>query len=301
MSLCCIWSAQAQTDLDYDMMGKNLFCSGFTYSHSSWDHYWEGNFKRDNANLGKVSTRMIGYMGNYGISNKLNVLFNIPYVKTKSSAGTMAGMKGFQDVSLFVKWKPLSFDFGHNQLSLYGVAGFSTPLSDYTADFLPLSIGLESQTMLARIIFDYERGKFFVTGSGTYTFRKNIQLDRDAYYTTELYLTNEVKMPNVAGFNFRTGYRGKSLIVEAIINNATTLGGFDITKNNMPFPSNQMNMTTAGAKIRFQPNRLPNLSLHAEGNYTIAGRNVGQAQTFMGGAFYIINFNRKNSSSPKSN
>jgi len=294
-------SAKAQTDLDYDMMAKNLFCSGFTYSYSSWDHYWEGTFKRDNANLGKVTTQAIGYMGNYGISKKLNLIFNIPYVFTKASAGTMAGMKGVQDLSLFIKWKPLSFQIGKSRLAFYGVGGVSTPLSDYTADFLPLSIGLESKTVQGRIIADYQLGHFFVTGSGTYVYRNNIRLDRDAYYTTEMHLTNEVKMPNAASFNLRTGYRGKQLITEAVITNWTTLGGFDITKNNMPFPSNKMNMTTAGLKFRLEPKVLPNLSLHAEGNYTIAGRNVGQAHSFMGGAFYILNFNRKTPSSTKTN
>ena len=294
-------SAKAQTDLDYDMMAKKLFCSGFTYSYSGWDQYWEGTFKRDNKNLGKVTTQMIGYMGNYGVSKKLNILFNIPYVFTKASAGTLAGMQGMQDLSLFVKWKPLSFKLGKGSMALYGVGGISTPLSDYTADYLPLSIGLESQSVLGRVIADYQLGHFFVTGSGTYIIRNNIDIDRDAYYTTEMHLTNEVEMPNAASFNFRTGFRGKQLIAEAVINNWTTLGGFDITKNNMPFPSNKMNMTTAGIKFRLEPKTLPNLSLHAEGNYTIAGRNVGQAYSFMGGAFYILNFNRKTSSSSKTN
>ena len=26
------------------------------YSYGSWDHYWEGTFKRNNQNLGTVST-----------------------------------------------------------------------------------------------------------------------------------------------------------------------------------------------------------------------------------------------------
>ncbi len=291
----------AQTDLDYDMMAKNLFCSGIYYSHSSWNHYWEGTFKRDNENLGTVSTQTIGYMGNYGITSKLNVLFNLPYVQTKASAGTLAGQKGFQDLSLFLKWKPYTHTLGKGKIALYGVAGFTTPLSDYTADFLPLSIGLRSQSILGRIIADYQLGKFFVTGSGTYIYRNNIEIDRTSYYTTEMHLTNEVEMPNAASFNLRTGYRSRSFIAEAVASNWTTLGGFDITKNNIPFPSNKMNMTTAGVKIRIEPKALPNLSIHAEGNYTIAGRNVGQALFFMGGAFYILNFGRKTSSSTNTN
>ena len=297
--LCFSFLSKAQTDLDYDMMNKGLFCSGFMYSHSSWDHYWEGTFKRDNANLGTVSTQMLAYMGAYGITKNLNLLFSVPYVKTKASAGTMAGMKGFQDLSLFAKWKPVSAKLGKGKLSLYGVAGISTPLSDYTPDFLPLSIGLASTNVLARAIVDYETGKFFATGSGTYVYRNNINLDRDSYYTTQLHLTDEVEMPNAASFQLRTGYRTKLLIAEAIVNNWTTLSGFDISKNNMPFPSNKMNMTSAGLSFKLRPKALPDLTLIAEGYYTVAGRNVGQAKTVAASAFYILDFSHKKSSSKR--
>src|SRR4051794_38682035 len=79
------FSAAAQTDADAIMMYKNNFCSGLVYQYGSWKNYWEGTHQRDNANLGTVSTQMLGAMGNYGLSNKLNVLFSLPYVKTKAS------------------------------------------------------------------------------------------------------------------------------------------------------------------------------------------------------------------------
>ena len=57
------------------------------YSHSSWKNYWEGTLKRDNLNLGRVSTNAYSVMGNYGVTRKLNLLFSLPYIKTKASAG----------------------------------------------------------------------------------------------------------------------------------------------------------------------------------------------------------------------
>ena len=76
-ALCCLLniSVHAQTDIDGIMMSKNNFCTGLLYGYSSWKNYWEGTYKRDNANLGTVSTQMLGVMGNYGITNKLNLLF----------------------------------------------------------------------------------------------------------------------------------------------------------------------------------------------------------------------------------
>ncbi|RYG40850.1 MAG: hypothetical protein EOO01_26435 [Chitinophagaceae bacterium] len=67
-----IHQSRAQTDVDAVMMSKNNLCTGFQYSVSSWDHYWEGKLKRTNENLGHVTTQMVGWMGNYGITNKLN-------------------------------------------------------------------------------------------------------------------------------------------------------------------------------------------------------------------------------------
>ncbi len=66
--LLCL-NVRAQTDMDGIMMRKKNFCSGFQYSYSSWEKYWEGKLNRINENLGTVSTQMIGYMGNYGITS----------------------------------------------------------------------------------------------------------------------------------------------------------------------------------------------------------------------------------------
>lgn len=292
--------ASAQTDIDAIMMEKNAFCVGPMYSYSSWKNYWEGTLKRDNENLGKVSTQMYGIMGNYGITRKLNALFSVPYVKTKASAGTLHGLDGIQDLSLFLKWRPFQKKLGSGKLSLFGIAGVSFPLSNYAADFLPLSLGLRSKTASARVMIDYEVNSLFVTGSATYVLRDNIEIDRTSYYTTEMHYTNEVKMPDAANFNFRAGFRNHRWIAEAVVNNWTTLGGFDITRNNMPFPSNKMNATTVGANFKYVLPPLPQLSIVAGGMYTVAGRNVGQTTNIYGSLFYVFDFSKKIKSSEKS-
>lgn len=283
----------AQTDLDAIMMNKNQFCNGFMYNHSSWDHYWEGTFKRDNKNMGEVTTRSVMYMANYGITDKLNVIAGAPYVWTKASAGTMKGLKGVQDLSFFVKWKPVSYSFGGNTISLFAAGGVSTPLTHYVIDYLPMSIGLGSTSVTARGMVDYQRKRFSVTGSAAYVWRSNVKLDRDSYYDTEMHLTNEVKMPNAAQYQLRTGYRGRYLIAEALLTNWTTLGGFDITRNNMPFPSNRMNATMAGLHLKYSVKQLAGLELYGGGNYTVAGRNMGQATAFNAGLFYVFYLSKK--------
>jgi hypothetical protein len=286
-------TAHSQTDADAIMMSKNNFCTGFQYSYSSWDHYWEGKLKRDNENLGTVSTQMIGWMGNYGITGKLNFLFSVPYVKTRASAGTLHSVDGLQDLSLALKYRITERKLGKGKFALMGVGGFSFPVSNYLADYQPLALGLRSKNLTLRLTGDYEINRMFVTGSAAYIYRGNIEIDRDSYFDEQMHYTNEVDMPSAASFLLRLGYRGSMIGVEATLSNWTTLGGFDISRNNMPFPSNRMNATMAGINIKCNPRAFPGMSLMAGGSYTVAGRNVGQALGANAGLFYVFDLNKK--------
>lgn len=283
----------AQTDIDAIMMNKNNFCFGVVYQYSSWNQYWEGTFKRENLNLGTVSTQGVSVMGNYGILNKLNVLFSVPYLETKASEGTMEGQKGLQDLSLTVKYMPIEKTIGKATYSLYALGSFSAPITNYTADYLPLSLGLQSKTAALRLMGDVQIGNFFTTFSGAYTKRANITIDRNSYLTDEVHYTNQVDMPDVINLNVRVGYRSSRLIAEAIIDNWTTQsGGFDITKNNMPFPSNTMNAFKLGLNTKYTLKKIPELAIVGGYNSVIEGRNVGDSTTIYGGLFYVINFKK---------
>jgi len=283
----------AQTDIDAVMMEKNGFCVGPMFGYSSWKNYWEGTLKRENLNLGTLSTKVFSVMGNYGINNKLNVLFSLPYVLTKASAGQLNGQEGLQDLSLWIKWKAYSKKVASGRLSLFAIGGYGFPASDYTGDFLPMSIGLESKNLSLRGMADYQSGSWFGTISGTYVVRSNITLDRDAYYTTEMHYSNKVDMPDTASLNIRAGYRNKGLIAEAVFDHWNTLGGFDITRNNTPFPSNEMDMSRIGFNFKYDMPFHPPLSITGNVMTTISGRNVGQATGYNAGIFYVIDFTKK--------
>jgi hypothetical protein len=296
LAFCAPAMLKAQTDEDAIMMEKKNLCIGATYMHNSWDHYWEGTFKRNNRNIGTVSTQSVMLMGTYGITRKLNVIFGAPYVWTHASAGTLHGQHGVQDLSAWLKWEAVDLNVGQGVLSLYLLGGGSLPLTNYIADFLPLAIGLQSKTLSGRLLLDYQVKNLFVTASGTFTGRSDITIDRDAYYTTSLHLSNKVDMPNAASWNARAGYRSDWLIAEAVFTQVYTLGGFDIRKNDMPFPSNKMNSTMAGVDFKYTfPRKLNALSIVGGAMYTLKGRNVGQATAWDLGAFYVLDFARKKS------
>ncbi len=283
----------AQTDNDAIMMNKTQWCSGATYMHSQWTNYWEGTFKRNNQNLGTVSTQSVMLMTNYGITDKLNIMAGVPYVWTHASEGTLHGMKGFQDISLFVKWEPVTIPLGNGKLSVFTIGGFSTPTNDYEPNFLPLSIGLGSTNLTGRLMAYYKSGIFFIRASGSYVWRSNIKIDQTSYYTTEIHYTNEVEMPDLFTFNGSVGIYKRYIIAEAMVDNMTTLGGFDMRKNDMPFPSNKMNSTSLGAHVKYTFPFDVHLSIVAGGDYVLAGRNVGQATNLNIGAFYALYVSKK--------
>jgi len=286
-------TASAQTDADALMIPKNYFCTGVMYGHSSWKDYWEGTFKRDNGNIGTLSSNSFTYVGNYGITNKLDVIAMVPYIKTNASAGTLHGQSGLQDVTVALKYMALNTELGKGIFSAHAIAEGSLPLTNYVNDFLPVSIGLHSKTASLRGLLNYQLGRFFVAGAGQYVWRANTSIDRDAYYTDHLIYSHDVEMPNVSNFLGSVGYRSLKLNVEAIVTKMTTLGGFDIRKNDMPFVSNKMNMTTVGGLAKYSFDNLTGFELVAGGNYVVSGRNVGQATNFFATVLYVFDFNKK--------
>lgn len=286
IALCSQFSAQSQTEQDAIMMGKQQFCTGILAGQSQFNQYWEGSFKRDNLNIGTIQSTAVGMMGNYGITSKLNALISFPYISNKATAGTLKGHHGIQDLNLWIKWMPIEEQTNYGLISFYFLGGYSTPLSNYIADYLQLAIGSKSKTVSGRMMLDYQIGSFFVTGSASYHLRSNIKIERNAYYTDQLILSDRVDLPNMNSWGIRTGYRNHGWIAEILYYQNTTLGGTDIRRNDMPFPSNKMNSTQLGFNLKYEFNS--GLSLLANGNTTLRGRNVGASKSLQAGVVYIF-------------
>lgn len=284
-----VFNAHAQMPHDAIYMNKNSICIATTYTNSHWNEYWENTLKRDNLSIGTHTTQSVMPMIAYGITKKLNLLAGLPYVWTKTSAGNLMGQKGFQDVSVWLKYNMVQ---SANGLSLHGVVGGSLPVSNYVPDFLPMSIGLKSKTATARLIAHYRHPSgFYVTAHGSYVFRSNIKVDRDAYYADDrVYNTNEVRMPNVTDVAARAGYYKKGIQAELFIDKSTCVGGDYIRRNDMPFPTNNMKSTGVGFYGKFQPK---NIGFTLMVRRVVAGENMGQSTTLAAGFLYQINFKNK--------
>ena len=276
--------AQAQMPHDAIYMPKKTACVAITYSNSSWSQYWENTQKRENLNLGTVTMQSVMPMAAVGVTDKLNIIASLPYISTKTSAGNLKWQKGLQDFGLWAKYKLID----KNGFSFHAILGGSIPTTNYVPDFLPLSIGIRSKTVTGRVLASYyHKSGMYLTGHGSYIGRSKIKIDRDAYlYNSKMYYTNEVSIPNATDYAFRLGFLNRKLQTEVFVERFGCVGGDNIRRNDMPFPTNIMQLTSVGIYGKFQPK---NVGVNTRVAYVTNGLNTGQSLTYSVGLLYQLN------------
>jgi len=201
-------------------------------------------------------------------------------------------MAGVQDFVLAAKYQLLTTPFTNRGTLRAIVAGAAClPASNYTPDFLPLSIGLDSRWFSGRFTLNFQaNGGWFLNGSTAYTWRSNVRLDRPAYFTNgQLYLTDEVAMPTVFDYTLTAGYSHGRLTVPISLSQQRTLGGADMRRQDMPFVSNRMDFVRVGGTVQYTLPR-PAVDLRVGVSRVLSGRNVGQSTTLSVGLFHTFLF-----------
>lgn len=279
-----VW-AQMPNDAIY--MSKKTVCIAGIYGQSTWKNYWEGSLKRENFNIGTHTTRSAMLMPAIGISKRVNVILSLPYVWTSTSAGNLMGQRGIQDLAAWLKVKAVQ----RGGFSLNAIVGGSIPLGNYVPDFLPMSIGLQARTATARLLANYRESKtgLYLTAHGSYGWRSNIRIDRDAYQADgRVYNTNEVVVPNTYDAAVRLGILRRAWQTEVFAERFGCLTGDNIRRNDMPFPANKMEATQLGWYGKLQPR---NVGINARVSYVTEGRNVGQSTSYSVGVLYQFKVN----------
>ena len=281
----------AQTLEDAEMLQRHEIHASAMYGRDSWDQYWEGSLKRTNGNIGTVTTRTITSSIGLGVTDKLTVLASLPYVSTDASQGVLHGESGRQDLTLLAKYRianPLIA--GRARLKLLAVAGAGLPTADYTPDFLPMSIGLHSRSLIGRgAMHLQDRTGWFVDGYAERMWRSNVTLDRSTYFTDGQYIaSNEVLMPDVADYRATIGFQNAAWCIPIGLTEQRTLGGGDIRRQDMPFVSNRMDFTMGHAEVMYFLPRVNGLRVNLGAMHILSGRNVGQSTTIMTGLTYAL-------------
>lgn len=282
--------AHAQTPLDGLMMPKGEICIALQYEQGTWDRYWEGTSVRVNQNIGTF-TRQIGMpMIVGGITDKVNVILSLPYVKTGASGGQMAGVQGIQDFGISVKALLLEKAIGKGKLTGFSNLSFSAPASNYLSDYMPFSLGFGANELGIRAIGKYELDKGpYVRASSSYLHRGTTEAEREYFYADGPFYTSTMNVPDAIQSQLTLGswlfnYR---LRVEASLTTIRSTSGDDIRTYCMPLPTNKVDFDRVeGFAQYYFKNNGRGLGLIASYQQVISGRNMGQFSGFGLGITY---------------
>ncbi|MEK0442503.1 MAG: hypothetical protein RL403_1481 [Bacteroidota bacterium] len=289
-SLGILTIAHAQTPLDGLMMPKGEICIALQYEQGTWDRYWEGTSVRVNQNIGTFTRQMGMPMIVGGVTDKVNVILSLPYVKTGASAGQMAGVQGIQDFGISVKALFLEKTIGKGKLTGFSNLSFITPASNYLSDYLPFSLGFGAKELGIRAIGKYELDKGpYVRASSSYLHRGTTEAEREFYYADGPFYTSTMNVPDAIQSQFTLGswlfnYR---LRVEASLTTIRSTSGDDIRTYCMPLPTNKVDFDRVeGFAQYYFKNNGRGLGLIASYQQVISGRNMGQFSGFGLGITY---------------
>lgn len=274
--------AQMPTDAIY--MPKGSACLALQLGQMSWSEYWENQLRRENQNIGTHKTRMVMPMVAVGLSDRVNVLFGIPYLQTSTTQGNLLGESGFQDVSLWIKGKV----WERNSQSLHIIGGVSTPSHSYATDLQPMALGLGARSASLRFLGNQKIGdQGYLTISTSYQIMGNSRLDRDAHlWGNQLKYSEVVNVPDTWDVQFRLGRFYKGLQMEIAMESYACLQGDGIRRNDMPAITNDRHQSSLVGYLKYQPK---NLGGTVRFQQVLAGKNVGLAQSIQVGLLYQIN------------
>ena len=278
-SLGIITIAHAQTPLDGLMMPKGEICIALQYDQVTWDRYWEGSTIRVNQNIGTFTRQMGMPMIVGGITDKVNVILSLPYVKTAASAGQLTGVQGIQDLGISVKALLVEKSIGKGKLTGFSNLSLSTPASNYLSDYMPFSLGFGANELGIRAIGKYEldKGPYF-RASYSYLHRGVTEAERDFYYADQAYYTAKMDVPNafLGQVTLGSWMFKKKLRVEASLTTIKSTSGDDIRVYSMPQPTNKVDFDRVEGFAQYYFKTNGGFGLIASYQKAISGRNMGQ-------------------------
>jgi hypothetical protein len=269
----------AQTPLDGLMMPKGEICLAIVYENTTWDRYWEGSTIRVNQNIGTFTKHMGMPMIVGGITDKVNVILSLPYVKTEASAGQLTGVQGIQDFGISVKALLLEKSLGKGKLTGFSNLSLSTPASNYLSDYMPFSLGFGANELGIRAIGKYEldKGPYF-RASYAYLNRGTTQADREYYFSNGSFYTSTMDVPDAFQGQVTVGswMFNKKLRVEASLTTIRSASGDDIRTYCMPLPTNKVDFDRIEGFAQYYFKTNGGFGLIASYQQAISGRNMGQ-------------------------
>ena len=286
----------SQTPADALMMPAKNACVLASYDYGSFDHYWEGSRLRDNLTIATVKRQTVLPMVAVGITDKMNLYVSTPYVNTHSTdpnGGKFAGASGFQDIGLNLKYEVLKKATTNGELAVLGAAGFSTPMTNYLADYMPYSLGFGAPEVALRGIVQYKfKNSLYFRTSVAHLWRGYARAERDYYYNNGSYYTSWMDVPSAWTAEGIMGkwLFGNTLQIEASFAGLQSVSGDDIRSYNAPQPTNRVQWGRAGLTAHYFLPPAQKLGIVAYHTQVLIGRNAPQISNTGVGITFQFNY-----------
>lgn len=281
--MCLLFPALivAQSPVNGFMKKQGEGALSLSYSQEMYDQVFLVPQEIDGVPVfNEVTTTSMSFYGEVGITDRLNVIVNIPYVKTEGEAtqavldnnGFENTREDLQDLKIYAKYLFHTANFEKSSLNLMGAIGLETPLSDYPVDEgLQSIIAIGNQgssfNMLALATFKTDFG-LFATGQAGYSFRGN-------------------RVPDALLTELKIGYAGSRFYLDAFVaNQLSDKEGVDILGEGFEgfFPATRVNFTRVGVNLYVPV--VSGIGISGGASTYVAGRNIGKATGFYGGLVY---------------
>lgn len=250
-------------DLNGFLPGKNTGHVALSVTLEGYDEFWRGTTKVSNPGVGEVDVTTFSLYLDYGFTDRLALVANLPSVDADSDGAGGFGENDLQDVTAMLKYRAASSTSGRYRHNLVVAGGLRTPASDYEAN-LPVDVGDGTTDVLARLIYQLETDRFYFSQQVGYDLRGEDAPDGFPFYT-------------------EIGFKRGSLLAGGFLSHYVADGGTDIADPGFTFPSNQEEFTRVGAKLYAEFG--PRVGVSAFLFTTLDGRNTGD---ITGGSFGVV-------------
>jgi len=226
-----------------------------SYTSETYDKFWVGKTEVAVPNGGMVDTKSTALWLQWGVTNDLALVANLPYVDVKSDG---FGLKdsGLQDLSALLKYRFWSSGPNH----LVGGLGVRTAVTHYESN-LPVTLGHDTTDILFRLVYQYQAEHFYFSQQVGYDLR-----NKDA--------------PNDYPLYTELGFTAGPVTYSGFYSRLITNSGTDIGDPGFTFPSNRQEYSRLGAKVYGRVT--DRFGLSAAYYQTLDGRNVGDSSGFSG-------------------
>jgi hypothetical protein len=137
--------------------GSGVMALSFTTE--GYDEFWAGTNKVSDPGLGRVSTNSTTLFTQYGLTDRVTLVANLPYVNTRGDGIAGFAERGLQDLAALVKVRLVSA--GRSVRSSVVLAGgIRTIASNYEGN-KPVSIGDGTADGLIRAVYMLRAGRFY--------------------------------------------------------------------------------------------------------------------------------------------